>query len=433
MPVSDGTRNLKASGGLTGVQRRVRTSSMPLLMLAASFVLAACGPSGRAGPAPPPPVVSVGQVIEREITEWDDYTGRLEAVRTVELRPRVGGYVEKVNFREGAIVRKGDVLFIIDPRPFQAEFDRAEAELQRAVDRTNLAKAEAVRARKLLDARAISEEEYDQRTTARAEGESSQRAAAAEVAIARLNLEWTSVTAPIDGRVSRALVTEGNLVSGGSVGATVLTTIVSISPVYAYFEADEHSYLKYERLAREGTRASSREVRNPVRMGLANEPGHPHEGYIDFVDNRVDPKTGTIRGRAVFENRDGALTPGLFARIRLLGSVKRAAVLINDRAVGTDQGQKFVFLVNANNVVEYRVVKLGPVIDGMRVVREGLRQGERIVVNGIQRVRSGIPVAPEPVSMETLKPEGGGANVPAKAPPKSVGRAPAAPASRAAS
>jgi RND family efflux transporter MFP subunit len=354
-------------------------------------------------------------VLEREVAEWDEYTGRLEAVKTVEVRPRVAGAIERVAFREGSLVKKGELLFQIDPRPYQAELDKALAEAQRAVDRAALTKAELERAQKLVEARAMSREEFDQRGTARAEAESAIRAANAAVASAKLNLEFTQIRAPIAGRISRALITEGNLVTGGPVGgpiATLLTTIVSVDPIYVFFEADERSFLRYVDLAREGTRPSSREVRNPVLMGLANEEGCPHKGYIDFIENRLDASTGTMRGRAVFENKDGRFTPGLFARVRLVGSAPYRATLINDRAVGTDQGQKFVLVVDDKSAAQYRVIKLGPLIDGLRVVREGVKPGETIVVNGIQRVQPGMIVTPQKVAMETLKPEKDDAQAP---------------------
>jgi RND family efflux transporter MFP subunit len=366
------------------------------------------GCSKKEEPRAPPPQVSVSQALEREVAEWDEYTGRLEAVKAVEIRPRVAGAIERVAFREGAVVKKGDLLFQIDPRPYQAELDKAQAEAQRAVDRAALTKAEFERAQKLVEARAMSREEFDQRRTARAEAESAIRSANATVASVKLNLEFTQIRAPITGRISRALVTEGNLVTGGPIGGptpTLLTTIVSVDPIYVYFEADERSFLKYVDLSRAGTLPSSRETRNPVQMGLANEEGHPHRGYIDFVENRLDASTGTIRGRAVFENKDGRFTPGLFARVRLIGSARYRATLVNDRAIGTDQGQKFVLVVDGGNAAQYRVIRLGPLIDGLRVVRDGIKPGETIVVNGMQRVQPGLIVTPQKVAMETLKPE----------------------------
>lgn len=341
-------------------------------------------------------------VIEREVNEWDEFTGRLEAVEKVEIRPRVSGYIESVNFQEGKEVKKGDVLFVIDPRPYQAELSRAEAEAEQARARLQLAKSELERAARLLQTRMVSQQLYDERNSAVHEAEAGLHAAQAAAQNARLNIEFTRVTAPIDGRTSRAEVTVGNLVTGGASGApaTLLTTVVSLDPIYAYFEGDEQIYLKYVTLARSGERASSREVRNPIYLGLANEQGHPHQGYMDFVDNQLNPATGTIRARAVFDNKDRLFTPGLFARLKLIGSGKFTAVLINDRAVGTDQSQKFVLVLGAENKVEYRPVKIGRLIEGLRVVKEGLKPGERIVVNGLQRVRPGMPVTPQTVPMD---------------------------------
>jgi RND family efflux transporter MFP subunit len=389
--------------------------------LAALFIaitiaaLAGCGRSdgadkkadaAKAGP-PPAAQVSVAAAVEREVREWDEFSGRLEAVETVEVRSRVSGVVNGVHFQAGREAKRGELLFTIDPRPFQAELARAEAELARAITRSDLARTELARAEKLLSAKAISQQEYDERVSGNREGDASIRAARAAVDVAKLNLEFTRVTAAISGRLSRAEVTPGNWVNGGNVGATLLTTIVSVDPIYAYFEGDEQVYLKYQDLAAAGQRASSRESRNPILMGLANEDGFPHRGHMDFVDNRLDPKTGTIRVRAVFDNKDRRLTPGLFARLRLVGSGTYKAVLVTDRAIGTDQNQKFVFAVGADNMLQYRPVKLGALIDGMRVIKEGLKPGEVIVVNGLQRVRPGMPVTPQMVSMEANPPAPG--------------------------
>jgi RND family efflux transporter MFP subunit len=369
--------------------------------LAAALALAACnGPSAPAEPAAIP--VSVAKVLDREIEEWAEYSGRLEAVESVEVRPRVSGYIQKVNFVEGSEVKKGALLFVIDPRPLQAEYEQARAELDRAESQLELARTDLERSERLLASKAISQEEYDQRTAERRSSIAQVRAARAAVEAASLNLAYTRVLSPIDGRVGRAEVTEGNLVSGGQSGqATLLTTVVSLDPMYAYFDASEQDYLRYVELARRGERPSSRDAPNPVRMGLTSEQGYPHEGAMDFVDNRVDPDTGTIRARAVFRNTDRFLTPGLFVRIQLLGSGKYRAILINDRAVQTDQDRKFVLVVGGGNTLEYRNVTLGPIVGGLRVVRDGLEPGETIVVNGLQRVRAGATVAPSVVPMES--------------------------------
>lgn len=365
-------------------------------------LLAACSGQSSQEAAPPPPMeVPVATVLEREISEWDEYTGRLEAVETVEIRPQVSGYLQQVNFEEGRDVRKGDVLFVIDPRPYQAEFDRAQAEVERARTAATLAQTDLQRAERLVATRAISQEEFDARVAARTSAEAAVKAAEAAVAVARLNLAYTRVTSPIDGRVGRAEVTVGNLVTGGLNGqATRLTTVVSLSPMYAYFEASEKDYLKYMDLARSGQRPLSREHANPVRMAVGNETEFRHEGYMDFVDNRVDAGTGTLMARAVFPNPDRFLVPGMFVRVRLIGTSKYTGALINDRAILTDQDRRFVLVVGEGNTLEYRAITTGPMVDGLRAVRSGLEGGERIVINGLQRVRPGMVVTPRMVSMD---------------------------------
>ena len=357
------------------------------------------GRSSKPPDAPPPPAVTVATVPERPITEWDEFTGRLEAVDAVEIRPRVAGYIRRVAFDEGSRVRKGQVLFEIDPRPYEAELARAEAELERARSGAALAAKEVQRAGKLVDMQAISREEFDSRVSAEAQGDASVRAAQAAVATARLNLEWTRVRSPITGRVGRAEVTPGNLVQSAGEG-TRLTTVVSIDPIYAYFESDEQTYLKYAALARNGSRPNSRDTRSPVYLGLSNEEGFPHKGHVDFVDNQLNPEAGTIRLRAVFSNKNNLFTPGLFARIRLVGSGTYPATLVLDRAVGTDQDKKFVLVLKPDSTVDYRLVQLGRLVDGFRVVSSGVKPGEQIIVNGLQRVRPGMKVTPKIVPME---------------------------------
>jgi len=365
-----------------------------------AMLVAAC--SKQAPPAPPPPPVSVATVSEREVQEWDEFTGRIEATDSVEIRPRVPGYIEKIAYTEGKDVKKGDVLFVIDQRPYQAEVRRAEADLAKARTDVVLWKSDVERAKNLLDARAISKEEYDTRIATMQGGESTVAAAQAALDIAKLNLEYTEVTSPIDGRAGQAFVRTGNLVKANDV---VLTTVVSMDPVYVYFVGDENVYLKYGALARLGQRPSSRDVQNPIRMGLSNEEGYPHVGHMDFVDNQVDPNTGTIRGRAVFDNKDLLFTPGLFARLQLVGSGTYTATLMPDQAVGTDQDRKFALVLGAENKIEYRAITLGPMIDGLRVVKDGLKGGEKIVVNGLQRVRPGMPVTPTEVDLKTAAAE----------------------------
>ena len=387
---------------MTRFNVRALTSALAVsgALLAALVGLSGCRSDATTAAQAPAPQVSVASALERDVTEWDEFTGRVEAVESVEIRPRVTGYIESVNFTEGSTVRKGDLLFVIDPRPYRAELSKAEAELARAVARSELAASDAARSEKLVDIKAVSREEYDSRINASREAKADVAAARAAVDSAKLNLEFTRITAPIDGRVSKAAVTAGNLVTGGSNTATLLTTIVSLDPIYVTFEGDEQIYLKYAELSRRGERASSRDAANPVLMGLANESDYPHRGSMVFVDNQIDPRTGTIRARAAFDNKSGYLTPGLFARVKLLGHDSYRAVLVDDRAIGTDQSQKFVYVIDAQNKVTYRPVKVGRLTDGLRIVQQGLQPGENVVVNGLQRVHPGVVVAPERVAMD---------------------------------
>jgi membrane fusion protein, multidrug efflux system len=371
------------------------------LMFTVTTLSIACGTNTAAQQSPPPPPqVTVAPVIERDVTEWDEFTGRLQAVDTVDVRPRVSGFVAAVRFDEGAIVRRGDLLFQIDPRPFQAEVDRLRAELARARATAQRADSELRRAERLTAENAIASEEHDRRAAFAQESSAQTGAVEASLRAAELNLEFTQVTSPIDGRVGRAIVTEGNLVSSGPGEATLLTTVVSLDPVYAYFDADEQIFLKYTAVGGRDPRRHGRASELPIRMALANEEGFPRQGRLDFLDNQLDGATGTIRGRAVFRNTDGRLTPGLFVRLRLAGTGTYAGLLIQDRAVGTDLSKKFVYVVDAKQEIEYRAVTLGPIVDGLRVVRSGLAAGEQVVVNGLQRVRPGAPVTPVVVAMD---------------------------------
>jgi RND family efflux transporter MFP subunit len=371
--------------------------------LAAAVALAAfqvgCAPSGGAAQAPPPPQVSVAAVVEKRVKDWDEFTGRFQAVETVEIRPRVSGYIDKVAFKEGSLVKQGDLLFVIDPRPYQADYDRAAADLKRYKTALELARIESTRVQRLRESGAVSQEELDERTSTVAQAEANVAGAQATLESAGLNLGFTRVTSPVTGRVSRAEVTRGNLVTGGNNGGTLLSSVVSMDPIYLYFDSDEQAYLRYMQLARSGERTSPRDAASPVHIGLANEEGFPHAGTMDFVDNQLNPQTGTIRVRAVFANKDGLFTPGLFARVQLVGSDEYNAILIDDRAVNTDQSQKYVLLLGPDDKVEYRKIKLGRVIDGLRIVREGLKSGDVIVVNGAQRVHPGVTVAPQRVTM----------------------------------
>jgi multidrug efflux system membrane fusion protein len=378
----------------SGATRQPDCNCMNRIALASllSLALSGCSQTAAQNAPPPPPEVTVANVIARDVTEWDEFTGRLQAVDTVEVRPRVSGYVAAVRFEEGAIVRRGDLLFQIDPRPFQAEVDRLRAELARAHATVQRADSELKRAERLSAENAIAGEERDRRASFAQESTAQTAAVEAALRAAELNLEFTQVTSPIDGRVGRAIVTEGNLVSGGSGEATLLTTVVSLDPVYAYFDADEQIFLKYSGAT--GPRSRRHPTELPIRMALANEDGFPRAGRLDFLDNQLDGATGTIRGRAVFRNTDGLLTPGLFVRLRIAGTGSYPGLLIQDRAVGTDLNKKFVYVVGSKHEIEYRTVTLGPIVDGLRIVRSGLTAGEPVVINGLQRVRPGVPVTP---------------------------------------
>jgi multidrug efflux system membrane fusion protein len=349
--------------------------------------------AGTSG-APPPPSVSVARVVERPVKPWDEFTGRVAAIESVDLRPRVSGYVERIAFAEGQMVREGDLLFVIDARGYRAEFDRANAELARARSEAELARSQDARTQALLEAKAASREESDARHAAVAQTLAAVRAAEAAVARARLDLGFTEVRSPISGRAGRALVTIGNLAQADT---TVLTSVVSVDPMYVYFEGDEQMYLRNLEVAQAGARAAAR---HPVRVGLANEEGFPHAGVLDFIDNQVDPRTGTIRARAVIPNPDHSLTPGLFARVQLQGSAGFAALLIDDRAVLTDQDRKYVYVLGPGNTAVRKDVVLGRSIDGLRVVQQGLDAGDQVIVNGVQKVFfAGMPVAPQAIAM----------------------------------
>ncbi|MBP6216043.1 MAG: efflux RND transporter periplasmic adaptor subunit [Luteimonas sp.] len=376
----------------------LRAARLIPLLLAAALAVACSSNAAPGDGAPAAPDVSVADVVARPVRAWDEFSGRISAVETVDLRPRVGGYVQRVAYEEGEAVRKGDLLFEIDPRQYRAALDRAQAELERARSEAKLATAQDTRARALVEARAISREEYETRNAATAQGNAAVRAAEAAVAAARLDLQFTQVRSPIDGRAGRALVTIGNLAQAD---ATLLTTVVSQDPVHVYFETDEQTWLRYARLARDGTRAASD---NPVRVGLAGESGYPHAGTVDFVDNRVDPATGTIRARAVLRNPDGVFTPGLFARVQLEGSGRFDALLVDDKAVLTDQDRKYVYVLGKDNTAQRKDVVLGRVIDGLRVVESGLSPGDAVIVSGLQKVfMPGMPVAPKKVAMPSAQ------------------------------
>ena len=362
----------------------------------AALLLAACGGNGQQ--QFPPPDVSVAAVVQKSVTEWDDYSGHIEAIESAEIRPRVSGHLRRVHYREGGLVEKGQLLFTIDDREYAAAADAARADAARAAARIALAKQELARAEQLIAARAVSQGELDTRRMEAQQADADLLAANARLARAELDLGFTRVTAPFAGRAGVALVKPGNVVNANQ---TLLTTLVSVDPVYVTFTGDERAYLRYQELARNGTRGSSRDTRNPVLVGLANEDGFPHQGEMDFLDNALDPATGTIRARAVLPNPDGVFTPGLFARVRLLGASQDNALLIHEQAVLTDQDRRYVYVLGANNSAERRDVMLGPHVESLRVVQSGLKPGDKVIVNGMRKVFfPGQPVNPRDVPMD---------------------------------
>jgi multidrug efflux system membrane fusion protein len=365
-----------------------------VIAIAVAGALAAIGvdTTANAQQAPMAAGVDVAEVIRQQITDWQQYSGRLEAVDRVEIRPLVSGTLTAVHFKDGALVKKGDVLFTIDPRPYAAEVARAQAQLAGAEARAAYTSADDARGKRLLGDNAIARRDYEEKQNAAREAAANVEAAQAALRVARLNLEYTQITAPVSGRISRAEVTVGNIVSVGS-GTPPLSTLVSVSKIYAAFDVDEQSFLKYVNPAR----ASGAQV--PVYLGLANEDAYSRQGKVGSVDNRLDAGSGTIRVRAVFDNADGQLVPGLYARIRLGGGAPHDALLIDEKAIGTDQDKRFVLVLDKSNHANYRAIKVGANQDGLRVVESGLQAGERIVVNGLQRVRPGDTVAPTVVPM----------------------------------
>jgi membrane fusion protein, multidrug efflux system len=358
--------------------------------LLASAILAACttGEAEQSRTAPPPPTVTAAEVIVRDLKEWADFTGRLEAASLVEVRPRVGGYVESVHFVEGSRVSKGDLLFQIDARPFKAEVARLTAELERAQAELAVARSYRDRAERLVAENATSREELEGLAANAAVAAAALDSIQAALEAAQLDLSFSRVMSPIDGRVSHAIVHAGNLVDS----SILLTTVVADDPIHAYFDVDEHTYLELIH-GRDRKRVSAGVHDRAVFVGLANEEGYPHRARLDFVDNQVDPNQGTIRARAVLDNADGRFTPGLFARLRVIGEHTYRGALIDERAIGTDLDRKYVLIVDENDVAQYRAVQLGRSVDGLRVVAAGLHAGERVIINGLQRVRPGMPVA----------------------------------------
>jgi membrane fusion protein, multidrug efflux system len=355
--------------------------------------------NATANSAPPAVPVSVAAVAESEVAAWDEFSGRLEAVERVDVRSRVAGAVQAVHFREGALVKKGELLITIDPAPYAAEVQRADAQVAAAQARSTNAQSDHARAQRLWDDRAISQREFEDRLNGLREAEANLRAAKAQRDVAQLNLDYTQVRAPVSGRIGRLEITKGNLVAAGP-GAPVLTTLVSVSPIYASFDTDEQIVARALQDMPGGSSARNLIERIPVQMGTAANGDTPYQGRLQLIDNQVDAKSGTVRVRAAFENKDGALMPGQFARIRMGQAQAQRALLVNERAVGTDQNKKFVLVVGEGNKAEYREVTLGASVNGLRIVKGGLKAGERIVVNGLQRVRPGAVVQPQPVAMD---------------------------------
>jgi multidrug efflux system membrane fusion protein len=382
--------------------RQRRNAGILLAALAITGISATAfgvsGPDAASGtPAEPPATpVSVATVVQSEVAAWDEFSGRLEAVERVDIRSRVAGTVQSVHFREGALVKKGELLLTIDPAPYAADVQRADAQVGAAQARVAQAQGEQERSQRLWSEQAISKREFDERTNGQREADANLRAAQAALQTAQLSMGYTQVRAPVAGRVGKLEVTVGNLVAAGP-GAPVLTTLVSVSPIYASFDADEQVVAKALKDVSSG--GDRKLERIPVQMGTAASSDTPFEGKLQLVDNQVDAKSGTVRARAVFDNKDGQLMPGQFARIRMGQATQATALLVNERAVGTDQNKKFVLVVGEGNKAEYREVTLGASVNGLRVVKNGLAPNERIVVNGLQRVRPGALVAPQAVEM----------------------------------
>ncbi|HEX5998621.1 MAG TPA: efflux RND transporter periplasmic adaptor subunit [Hyphomicrobiaceae bacterium] len=361
--------------------------------------------------AAPPPSVSVSVPVQRQIVEWDEYTGRFDATQTVDVRARVSGYLDEVRFKDGQQVRQGDVLFIIDPRPFERSLEQARAELFAAQTKVQNAKLDVTRGEKLIEGKIISDKSFDDRMSLLRDTQATVKVAEAKVKSAELDLSFATITAPISGRIGRALVTAGNWVSAGSAsGATLLTTIVSQDPIYVYFDVNESNYIKYRRLAERGIKAGAANIGAPVEVALPDERGFPHRGRLDFLDNRLDQGTGTLRARAVLPNKEGLFSAGLFARVRVVGTPSYAALMLPDEAIGTDQTNKYVLVVDGAGAVERRNVKLGPLIEGLRVVREGIKAEDWVVTRGLQRAQPGGKVAPKRVAIAVSE------ATPAKAP-----------------
>jgi multidrug efflux system membrane fusion protein len=364
-----------------------------------SILLTAAGCKKKAAPQQAALPVNVLTAVEKEVNEWDEFTGRLEAVESVEIRPRVSGYITEIHFEAGAIIKKGDLLYVIDPRPYQADFDRASAEFERMQAQLKLAQIELDRAKELRTKNTISAGEFDQKAATYQGSAAAAASAEASKNSAALNLEFTQIKSPIDGRVSDQRITVGNLVQPGAGPESVLTTVVSVDPIYAKVDADENAILKYVKLSEEGKRVSARTAKIPAYVELGNETDFPHEGYVDFVDNRLDPGTGTVRARVVLKNwNPNLITPGFFVRVRVAGATPYRAALIADKVISSQQGLKYAFVVKPDNTLERRTLETGTIFEGKRIVKSGLKDGEKVVSTRLQLVQPGMHVTPVPES-----------------------------------
>src|SRR5580704_7736982 len=384
---------------MTHLHRQLGTLAVISALFAISAVLASCNKQPPP-PAPPPPPVTIAKPVQREIIEWDVYTGRTDAVESVNITPRVSGYIDNITFRAGDMVNKGDLLFVIDPRPYQAVLDQAKAQLRQAEANQQLQEANFARQDRLRQTGVIAKEDFDTALSNKNQAIASVLAAQASVESAQLNLTFTQITSPIEGVISRELVTVGNLVQADT---TQLTNIVSVNPIYAYFNVDELSVLKYQQLVREGKLADARTGAVPISLQLENEKGFPHQGSIDFINNQFNSSTGTLQVRGLFPNADGALIAGSFVRVRVAGSPLHSALLVSDRAVGTDQGQKYLLVVGTDNVVVVKPFELGPEAERLRVVRSGITGDDEIIINGIVNARPGSKVSPHEGDMNQFK------------------------------
>ncbi len=373
----------------------IRVTFLAFLLVVANLLIGCDSKPAASSSPPPPPPVTVARPLQKVITEWDEYTGRFSAVASVEVRARVSGFINSVHFKDGQLIKQGDLLFVIDPRPYKLAVEQSTAEVARAKARLDIATLDVERAAPLVRSQTLTEREFDTRRSTQRDTAAQVASAEASLKQAQLNLEWTEVRAPISGRISDTRVDAGNLISGGQAGATLLTVIVSIDPIRFVFDGSEADFLRYSQLAATGARPLSRDVQNPVSVRLADESEYKHHGRMDFVDNVLNPRTGTIRGRAVFENKDGLLTPGFFGRLRLFGG-EHEALLVPDSAIASDQSRKIVFTVADDGTVGTKLVELGPIVEGLRVIRSGLAPADRIVIDGLQRARPGQKVTPEP-------------------------------------